>query len=103
MKKKLNIDIIANELKGGSAFFPDYRNNGSDIRNEEPAPPQKEKTSARQNASMPAFHHAGRPAVQHSRKTENQQYRITACQHSRNPAIQHIDVVLSQLRRLLIG
>jgi hypothetical protein len=25
MKKRLNIDAIANELKGGSAFFPDYK------------------------------------------------------------------------------
>jgi len=26
MKKKLNTELIANELKGGSAFFPDYQN-----------------------------------------------------------------------------
>jgi hypothetical protein len=26
MKKRLNIDGISNELKGGSAFFPDYKN-----------------------------------------------------------------------------
>jgi hypothetical protein len=25
MKKRLNVDAIANELRGGSAFFPDYQ------------------------------------------------------------------------------
>jgi hypothetical protein len=29
MKKKLNTDAISNELKGGSAFFPDYHQDNS--------------------------------------------------------------------------
>jgi hypothetical protein len=28
MKKRLNVDAIANELRGGSAFFPDYQTGG---------------------------------------------------------------------------
>src|SRR5690349_18446632 len=33
MKKQLNVDLVQNELRGGSAFFPGYQGSGS----EEPA------------------------------------------------------------------
>jgi hypothetical protein len=45
MKKGLNVDDIANELKGGSAFFPDYKPKESPtpvevtIKNAEPKKP----------------------------------------------------------------
>jgi hypothetical protein len=29
MKKRLNIDMVQNELRGGSAFFPGYKGNNS--------------------------------------------------------------------------
>jgi hypothetical protein len=31
MKKQLNVDLIQNELRGGSAFFPGYKGNDSPI------------------------------------------------------------------------
>jgi hypothetical protein len=34
MKKRLHTDAIANELKGGSAFFPDYAAGSSEARDE---------------------------------------------------------------------
>src|SRR4051794_16097408 len=46
MKKKLNVDAIMNDLRGNSAFFPDYRRESSEVRKKElvapsgqPAPP----------------------------------------------------------------
>ena len=41
MKKRLNTEAIANELKGGSAFFPDYKPRVS------PAPSQPVTPAAR--------------------------------------------------------
>jgi hypothetical protein len=38
MKKRLNIEAIANELKGGSAFFPDYQTEGSPTPDDVPKP-----------------------------------------------------------------
>jgi hypothetical protein len=31
MKKQLNVDVIQSELRGGSAFFPNYNRSGSPI------------------------------------------------------------------------
>jgi hypothetical protein len=39
MKKKLNVDVIQNELRGGSAFFPGYK--GSDSPPRLPTEPAK--------------------------------------------------------------
>src|ERR1700760_1421814 len=72
MKKKLNVDAIANELKGGSAFFPGYRKAGSDIGDEETTPIQKDEPPSRQNASIPANQHAVFPDFQHASKPASQ-------------------------------
>ena len=45
MKKRLNTEAIANELKGGSAFFPDYKSKDS------PAPSEPVRPSAEQSTS----------------------------------------------------
>ena len=58
MKKQLNTDAIANELRGNSAFFPDYKKNeASDL----PANQQTGKL-ANQQASKPASQQASKPA-----------------------------------------
>jgi hypothetical protein len=47
MKKQLNVDAIANELSGGSAFFPSYKGNGSpipEVKSPEPAASDRETT-----------------------------------------------------------
>jgi hypothetical protein len=43
MKKQLNIDLIQNELRGGSAFFPGYKGGQSPTSE---APKLKESTKA---------------------------------------------------------
>jgi hypothetical protein len=37
MKKRLNVDAIANELKGGSAFFPEYNKSTSPDKENKPS------------------------------------------------------------------
>jgi hypothetical protein len=44
MKKKLNVDSIQSELRGGSAFFPGYKSADSPVPNEEP-PMQAERVN----------------------------------------------------------
>jgi hypothetical protein len=34
MKKQLNVDLIKNELRGGSAFFPGYKGSNSSVKEE---------------------------------------------------------------------
>ncbi len=63
MKKQLNVDLIQNELKGGSAFFPGYEGAVS------PTPAAKEpergelavQSSERPNARTPASSFARTP------------------------------------------
>jgi hypothetical protein len=45
MKKKLNIDAMQNELRGGSAFFPSYTENQQD----RPAPVKREEVGNSRN------------------------------------------------------
>jgi hypothetical protein len=52
MSKKLNIDGIASELRGGSAFFPSYKKDGS------PPPPLQEQNAAQ---TVPANRPGGEP------------------------------------------
>jgi hypothetical protein len=54
MTKKLNIDAIQSELRGGSAFFPSYQKTDSppppeqpDTLPEQPKPPTPERSNAR--------------------------------------------------------
>lgn len=60
MKKKLNVEAITNELKGASAFFPDYKPQTK----EDPAPPSKtevlteKKKESINNDSLSASKHA---------------------------------------------
>jgi hypothetical protein len=62
MKKKLNIDGLLNELKGGSAFFPDFNKDNS------PTPPQKLKAPTereklpRDDTAIPRYHATMQPS-----------------------------------------
>jgi hypothetical protein len=62
MKKKLDIDTIANELRGGSAFFPNFK---KDV-----TAPKETQTS---NASLLANQQTTKPANQQTSKEANQQ------------------------------
>jgi hypothetical protein len=54
MKKKLNVDSIQSELRGGSAFFPGYKGQDSPTSpKEEVEKPEKIKTPPKENKSSP--------------------------------------------------
>jgi len=67
MKKKLNVDSIQSELRGGSAFFPGYKSAGSPLPKEEPVqaervnmPPKEKKPAEKPRTShdtmTPRYH-----------------------------------------------
>jgi hypothetical protein len=67
MKKKLNVDTIQSELRGGSAFFPGYQSQDSPPPKEEPkqeeivaTPPKENKLAVKPQASrdtvIPRYH-----------------------------------------------
>ena len=43
MKKRLNVDMIQSELRGGSAFFPGYRGTPSPTPSSDPSPSVSEQ------------------------------------------------------------
>jgi hypothetical protein len=62
MKKKLNVDIIQSELRGGSAFFPGYKSPDS------PPPPKEEAQQVKTSespieAKKPITHHENSEGV----------------------------------------
>jgi hypothetical protein len=61
MKKKLNVDLIQSELRGGSAFFPGYTGGASPATSEEPEPAGAKETTPRQ--SMPVNQQENRKGV----------------------------------------
>jgi hypothetical protein len=64
MSKKLNVDAIANELSGGSAFFPSYRGNTSPAPQvEETSPPAEPQSPAQQPEHLTPERTNARPPV----------------------------------------
>src|SRR4051794_36507523 len=55
MKKRLNIDMVQNDLRGGSAFFPGYKGGSSNTQiKTPPTPPRGESyTEERQKILAP--------------------------------------------------
>src|SRR4051794_32946007 len=49
MKKRLNVDSVRNELKGGSAFFPGYKSDGEE--RVAPQPPSHSPTPTEKQTS----------------------------------------------------
>lgn len=53
MKKRLNVDLIQSELRGGSAFFPGYKGNGSPTLPSETLDSETASQSSTESSSQP--------------------------------------------------
>src|SRR4051794_2481001 len=53
MKKRINIEGVLNELRGGSAFFPNYKNDETNSRSEKDEIQDVEGTEAPENKQPP--------------------------------------------------
>jgi hypothetical protein len=69
MKKKLNIDLIQSELRGGSAFFPGYKGRDSESPTPASQKAQAEADPVSSQVSKP-FHPDRTPRKSSAQKTE---------------------------------
>jgi hypothetical protein len=73
MSKKLNIDNIASELRGGSAFFPSYKKEDSPtpqpVQTQSPQTQPKPDIPERSNARTPVRHKGRRIMTRNSFET----------------------------------
>jgi hypothetical protein len=70
MKKQLNVDLIQNELRGGSAFFPGYKGSDSSIP-PTPTPLTQESTTIPKSKPSVRENSAQAPSVGKPEKLSN--------------------------------
>jgi hypothetical protein len=81
MKKKLNIEHVTNELRGASAFFPDFVKDNSPTADPKNIPNDTED----RNSLIPEIQNSRKPEIQNSVIPEIQNSGNQDIQNSRKP------------------
>src|SRR5690242_15350374 len=98
MKKRLNVDLVQNELRGGSAFFPGYKSGMPAVEDQPPRPAPPE-TPATTPVAAPG-QNTGIPETQKSRNQEFQKTGGLETQNTSIPEYQHTIIPETQKSRI---